>query len=122
MGNFEYKYMTWFYKNSDLLMINLKNSELFKHLIPAKIQSYLAAKKPIIGMISGEVNNIINDNNAGIINEAGDILKFETTVVKFLKMKAEEKEYYSQNAFKLYKKMFDKEKNLNQFLSLIKQI
>ena len=122
MGNFEYKYMTWFYKNSDLLMINLKNSDLFKHLIPAKIQSYLAAKKPIIGMISGEVNNIINDNNAGIINEAGDILKFETTVVKFLKMKAEEKEYYSQNAFKLYKKMFDKEKNLNQFLSSIKQI
>ena len=40
--------------------------------IPGKVQSYMAAGKPIVGSINGSRTNFISDNNIGYVCESGD--------------------------------------------------
>ena len=122
LGRFNSKYMTWFYDRSDLLMINLKKSELFQHVIPAKIQSYLASKKPIVGMISGEVYDLINKQKAGIIVKSGNYNEFTKVIIKFLNMTDDEIKIYRNNAFKIYTSKFDKVKILDELILKIENV
>jgi len=61
-----------FFKESDFLYLSLNNSPLFSKTVPAKFQTYLASGVPIIGLISGETNSLIKDNNLGFVTNAGD--------------------------------------------------
>ena len=61
-----------FYKESDFLYLSLNNSPLFSKTVPAKFQTYLASGVPIIGLISGETNFLIKENNLGFVSNAGD--------------------------------------------------
>ena len=62
-----------FFKESDFLYLSLNSSPLFSKTVPAKFQTYLASGVPIIGLISGETNSLIKENNLGFVSKAGDI-------------------------------------------------
>jgi len=61
-----------FFRESDFLYLSLNSSPLFSKTVPAKFQTYLASGVPIIGLISGETNSLIKDNNLGFVTNAGD--------------------------------------------------
>ena len=46
---------------------------MFSKTVPAKFQTYLASGIPIIGLISGETNSLIKENNLGFVSKAGDV-------------------------------------------------
>lgn len=50
---------------ADVLVVHLRDEELFKVTIPSKIQSYLSAGKPILMAVGGESNQIVHDAGAG---------------------------------------------------------
>ena len=50
---------------------------------PAKVQGYMAAKKPVLGMIDGSCKKVINEASCGICVSAGDIKGFSDAIVKF---------------------------------------
>ena len=58
--------MAKFYKASDFLIVSLIDEPIFSVTVPAKTQTYIAAKKPILAIIKGDVTDIVNDNNLGI--------------------------------------------------------
>ena len=62
-----------FFERSDFLYLSLNDSPLFSKTVPAKFQTYLASGVPIIGLISGETNSLINENNLGFTSNAGDV-------------------------------------------------
>ncbi len=64
-GRIKSSEMPYYYEKADILVISLKDQPIFNLTIPAKFQSYLNAKKPIFGVIKGEVSNIINEYNIG---------------------------------------------------------
>ncbi len=72
MGRFPAEAMPAFFKAADVMLVSLTDNELFRLTAPAKIQAYMAAGKPIVGMISGEGNALIKDSGCGIAVEAGD--------------------------------------------------
>lgn len=61
-----------FFERSDFLYLSLNDSPLFSKTVPAKFQTYLASGTPIIALISGETNSLINQNNLGFTSNAGD--------------------------------------------------
>jgi glycosyltransferase involved in cell wall biosynthesis len=61
-----------FFKESDFLYLSLNSSPLFSKTVPAKFQTYLSSGVPIIGLISGETNHLIKDNNLGFSCNAGE--------------------------------------------------
>lgn len=57
-----------FHELADVLFVSLAPSQLFSIMIPAKIQSYMAAGKPLLGMLSGEGAQIIEESGCGKVS------------------------------------------------------
>jgi glycosyltransferase involved in cell wall biosynthesis len=72
LGRYPIDRMPSFYKHADALLVSLKRDPVFSMTIPGKVQSYLAAGKPILGMLDGEGAAVISAANAGLVCAAGD--------------------------------------------------
>ena len=82
LGSFPIECMPSFYKRADALLITLQNKPVFSWTIPGKLQSYLAAGKPIIGALNGEAAELIRNSGAGFVCDAGDYNKFADLILK----------------------------------------
>ena len=51
---------------ADALLISLREGQAFSSVIPAKLQTYLQIGKPILGMLSGEGADIIEQAKVGL--------------------------------------------------------
>jgi glycosyltransferase involved in cell wall biosynthesis len=58
---------------ADVLILALSRSPLFEYATPAKIQSYLAAGRPIVAAMDGEGQRIVNESGSGICVDSGDV-------------------------------------------------
>jgi colanic acid biosynthesis glycosyl transferase WcaI len=72
MGRFPVKRMPAFFAAADALLVSLKPEPIFAMTIPGKVQSYLAAGKPLLGMLDGEGARVIQESGAGLVAPAGD--------------------------------------------------
>jgi len=71
-GRFAVERMPFFYAHADALLVSLKRDPVFSMTIPGKVQSYLMAGIPLLGMLDGEGAAVIRDAHAGLTCEAGD--------------------------------------------------
>ncbi|MCP4580340.1 MAG: glycosyltransferase family 4 protein [candidate division Zixibacteria bacterium] len=55
-----------FLYSSDILLITLRESEYFKTVIPSKFFDSMAAGKPIVSNVNGELREIMEEYNTGI--------------------------------------------------------
>ena len=65
LGRFPVQDMPTILSASSALIISLKKDPIFSLTVPNKLQSYLAAGKPVIGSIEGEGKQIIHDAECG---------------------------------------------------------
>lgn len=65
--------MPKFYKLADACLVSLKADNKTGLTLPSKVQGYMAAGKPIIGMIDGSASEVIKEANCGICVPAGDV-------------------------------------------------
>src|SRR5690606_38425548 len=61
-GRFEPEEMPHIYSEASALLVTLKAEEIFALTVPAKVQSYLAAARPIVGALDGEAARIIAES------------------------------------------------------------
>ena len=59
------------FASADALLVTLAPARLFALTIPSKVQSYLAAGRPIVGALDGEGARVIAEANAGVTVPAG---------------------------------------------------
>jgi len=104
-GRFPVEVMPAFFACADAMLVALKDDEVFARTVPGKVQSYLAAGKPIVGMISGEARNVINESQGGISCEAGAAFELAEIVKtmaglpreELAKMGARGRQFYESN-------------------------
>jgi len=95
--------MPKYYDIADAMLITLKDNEILSMTLPGKIQSYMAAGKPIIGAINGETNNLINEAKCGLVCDAEDEESLAKLMIEFhessdkVQMGINSKEYYVKN-------------------------
>lgn len=65
--------MPKYYKLADACLVSLKADNATGLTLPSKVQGYMAAGKPIIGMIDGSAKDVIDESGCGICVNAGDI-------------------------------------------------
>lgn len=71
-GRFDVERMPSFYAHADALLVSLKRDPVFALTIPGKVQSYLMAGIPLLGMLDGEGAAVIREANAGLVCPSGD--------------------------------------------------
>jgi colanic acid biosynthesis glycosyl transferase WcaI len=122
LGRYPVERMPSFFQHADALLVTLKNEPIFSLTIPAKLQAYLAAKKPILGMLNGEGAEIIRISGAGISCAAGDAKALAAAVLKLYEMDAESRDALGRNGFEFGIKEFDRFKLINQLESWLKNL
>lgn len=77
--------MPIYYKLADACLVSLKADNQTGLSLPAKVQGYMAAGKPIIGMIDGSTREVIDEAKCGLCVAAGDINGLAEAMKDFIK-------------------------------------
>lgn len=97
-GRFGVERMPSFYAHADALLVSLKRDPVFSMTIPGKVQSYLLAGLPILGMLDGEGAAVIQDANAGLTCQASDAKGLAQAVMRLAEMPKAQRMQLGQNA------------------------
>ena len=112
--------MRKYYELADAFLITMVDNEVVNSTLPAKVQSYMLAGKPIIGAISGEVKNVIKEANCGLCCESLDFKSLAKIIKKAYK--SDEKQKWSKNSYQYYKDNFEKEKCIEDLEKLFAEL
>ena len=109
--------MTEFYRFSDFLIVSLIDKPIFSATVPAKLQTYIAAKKPILAIIKGDSADIVNDNNLGISADPANVTLIKELFQKCIDMSEKEKSGFIINNDKLLETTFNKNRVMDKLTS-----
>ncbi len=99
LGRYPLETMRLFFDKADAMVVSLKDEPIFTLTAPAKLQAYMSAAKPILGMISGEGGRIIHEADCGLCVAAGDATGFAEIVTKMADMPRERREEIGKNGW-----------------------
>ncbi len=119
-GKYPMQAMPAFYKNANALLITLKGE--FPHLkmvVPARLQTYMASGRPIIGMISGGSADLVKEANCGFVVESGNFQALSTIIKDVILTDKGTFESLGINGRKYYEENFTKEKCINNLIAII---
>lgn len=94
------EYMPRYYEIADAMLVTLTDDPIISLTLPGKVQTYMAAGKPVIGAIDGETAIVLNDAQGGYCGPSGNAEVLADNVLKLMKSgKASEigagnREYY----------------------------
>lgn len=111
--------MAQFYKASDFLIISLVDEPIFSVTVPAKTQTYIAAKKPILAIISGDTSDLVRKFNLGLCAHPSDIKGITKLFKECIDMGDDFRENYIKNNNELLNTIFKKEKIIDDLLALL---
>ncbi|HOL32775.1 MAG TPA: glycosyltransferase family 4 protein [Anaerohalosphaeraceae bacterium] len=87
---------------SDVLFVHLKKDPLFKITIPSKIQSYLAAGRPILVAVPGDASALVQEAQAGLACEPENPQSIADAVCQFSVMSKSELEAMGHRGKQFY--------------------
>ena len=99
--------MPKFYAMADAMIVSLSKNEIISKTLPGKVQSYMAAGKPIIAAIDGECQIVINEAGCGLVCDAED---YKTLSKLFNEFKGIDANKLQTNSINYYKMFFAKQK------------
>jgi len=109
--------MPHFYEIADAMLVTLKSDDVISTTLPGKIQSYMAAGKPIIAAANGETEFVINKAKCGYCCKAEDYVELSRSICNFISedhavdLGLKSRQYYDS--------CFSKEKVFDQIKSLL---
>lgn len=77
---------------ADALLLSLAPNPVFARTVPGKLQSYLAAGKPVLAMIDGEGARVVQEVGAGLACRGGDVDGLVDNIARLIEMSPEERE------------------------------
>lgn len=120
-GQFPITEMPRFYEMADAFLVTLKQNEVISYTLPNKVQSYMAAGKPILGAIDGETQLVIHEADCGLCAPAEDYKEFAKLIKRFIGEKVKHNQY-GENGRAYYDKHFSKVKYMKRLNELLKNI
>lgn len=122
LGRFPLESMPSFYRQADAMLLTLRSD--FSHLklvVPARLQSYMAAGRPVLAMIEGGGAEIISESGCGFAVGATDAEALVRVIYEkvFPDRKGFEAKGAKGRAF--FNEYFSKEKCINHLISIIRK-
>lgn len=114
--------MPQYYAMADAMLVTLTADRFISLTLPGKVQTYMAAGKPVIGSGNGEIPLVINEAKCGFCAPAEDPQGLADAVRRFLQ--CEDKQQLGKNARNYYEEHFTRkmfmdrlEQELQEFAS-----
>ena len=104
------------YAESDALIVTLSDNAVLSMSFPGKIQSYMAAGKPIVAALNGEAARIITEAQCGFVSPAEDVDGLVTCIESLM---SANRAVLGENSRTYYEKNFLKEDFINKLTELL---
>lgn len=112
--------MPKYYAMADALLVSTRNNLSINDTLPGKVQSYMAAGRPILGSIGGETAYVVAKANCGFCAPADDPEAFAQVVRQFLTV--EEPHQLGANGRKYYEEHFTKKHHMDKLEGMLKEL
>lgn len=119
LGRFDIRCMPTFYANSNCLLLPLKDNEILNLTVPAKLQAYMSAGKPVVAMINGDANELVNDVKCGIAVPASSPDRLVAALRQLKNCSESQLREMGDKGRKYCLEHFDKEKIINNLYDLM---
>lgn len=96
------------FAKSDAAFLSLSDNPLFSRTIPAKLQTYMASGLPIIAVVTGETETIINESQCGVNSKPNNPLVLAENIIEMAHLSRTELEKLGLNSYNYYLKHFNK--------------
>ncbi|WP_411812269.1 glycosyltransferase family 4 protein [Chryseobacterium scophthalmum] len=106
MGRFPVEAMSSFFDKADVMLVTLKDDPIFNLTVPAKLQAYMSASKPIVAMLNGEGSENIIDAECGFTVSAGNYVGLSETILKASLLSADDLRILGENSRSYYERYF----------------
>jgi len=107
-----------YFQASDFLIVSLIDKPIFSLTVPAKVQTYIAAKKPILAILEGDAAKIVEENQLGYCASPDNILEIKKIFEKAIKNSDSQKNEFVKNCKYLTETIFFKKNIINDLLKL----
>lgn len=108
LGRHPLERMPAFFRAADALLVSLKAEPIFNMTIPGKVQTYLAAGIPLLGMLDGEGARVIAESGAGLVCGAGDGAALAAQVERLAGLNAQTRAAMGQRGQDYCRREFDR--------------
>lgn len=98
----------------DVAFVSFMDNRLFAGTIPAKLQSYMACRMPVLASASGETERIVREAECGITADIGSEEDLCRAVEKMMSLDRKKLLEMGLNGRRYYEQNFDKGKILDQ--------
>jgi len=122
LGRFPVEEMPNFFIHADIMLLSLKNEEIYSMTIPSKLQSYLAFGKPVVGMLNGIGAEVIRNANCGEIANASDYNSLANHVVNLYHQEKHFLTLTGENGRRYYNQNFSKENIIDNLLNIFQEL
>lgn len=102
--------MPRYYSASDAMLATFANNPTLGLTLPRKIQSYMAAGKPVIGTLVGESRRVIEEAGCGLCCEAEDCEGLASICKQFSALNLQTRNDYGEQALEYYRSHYSREK------------
>lgn len=109
-----------YYSKADAMIVTLSGDSVVSTTLPGKVQSYMAAGKPIIASANGETKIVIDEAQCGFCAKADDIDDLVRVVKEFIEYS--DKNKLGENAYNFYKINFEKNMFMDKLLKNFKDL
>lgn len=98
VGRFPIDAMASFFAKADVMLVSLKDDPIYNLTVPAKVQAYMSASKPILAMLNGEGAEIVEEAECGLSVPAGNSHELAKTIVQMSNLEKSELSKMGQNS------------------------
>jgi len=120
-GRFPQEAMPELFRHASCLLVTLKNEEVFSYVVPAKVQAYLAAGRPIAAALNGEGARIIGEAGAGLICAAEDSAGLATCLRALYAMPSEERRRMGESGRRYFLEHFEMNRQALHLVRLLEE-
>jgi glycosyltransferase involved in cell wall biosynthesis len=107
-----------FYAMADAMLITMKDDPVLSATLPGKVQTYMAAGKPVVGAIGGETARVVNEDAACGMCCAPEDAKGLADIILRIAEDDALRVQFGENARRYYQEYFRKE----QFFALLETV
>ena len=120
-GRQPFSEMPVYCSKADVMLLTLKETSMthLKATVPARLQGYLSAAKPILAMIDGSAADIIAEADCGYAVSAGDYMSLASYIRNVVLNDREAFSKKGVNARKFYLDHFTKEMCIDNLINII---
>ncbi len=104
------------------LLVTLGDDEVFAQTVPSKLQSSMAAGRPVIAAVSGETARLIEEAGCGYVCPPHDASALADTVGRFLRLSAPERAALGRNGHAFYKMHFTQARVMDVVLAHLREM